>query len=603
MDELKDLFSQDFFMDMLDVFMTQFSGDVGKVKNELGKIFDGAYKDFNDFVDKALAGGTNIQFEGRMKEIHDAYEMLIKLSAEGKLSFEQMMQRPEFQTLLKGLGGGGEDTAAAKAAAKTAKELERLRESGEKLYQSLDPVRDSVSSFAQSLTELTAAGRVSAMTMMELGRKVADQLKSGQPEVAFQIANAYKAMGKEAAIAAKEIERLTRQRLSQERYDAAKAVMDKIRPEGQQAFRQMYNDLNDLRGMGFEISGDTFNALSAYYWRTYGSMADQELEKLIAHLASVGEEGKRIASYLNAHLGMKIAVSNLKAYKDDWQDVGHEIMNIGGRISSIGDKIGSESVSAIGTVIGAISSVIMAYIAMEIAAAAAAATATAAWIAILGPIGLVLAAIEAVIAIFGVFGNKGEKELKGIGKVMDEIKKKTDEWADQLTDTIVEFVKTGKFAFEEFANSVMEDLLKISMRYLIVQPIFDALGGAFAKGAIFSGGNVVPFARGGVVSRPTIFPMAKGRVGLMGERGPEAVVPLRRTADGKLGVSGTGGVVVNINDYRSNQSAPIEVNESKGLNGERVLTVTVRDAVKSMMARGEFDRDLLMNYGLRRNPA
>jgi len=89
----------------------------------------------------------------------------------------------------------------------------------------------------------------------------------------------------------------------------------------------------------------------------------------------------------------------------------------------------------------------------------------------------------------------------------------------------------------------------------------------------------------------------------MGERVPEAVVPLRRTADGKLGVSGTGGVVVNINDYRSNQSAPIEVNESKGLNGERVLTVTVRDAVKSMMARGEFDRDLLMNYGLRRNPA
>lgn len=60
---------------------------------------------------------------------------------------------------------------------------------------------------------------------------------------------------------------------------------------------------------------------------------------------------------------------------------------------------------------------------------------------------------------------------------------------------------------------------------------------AAANGAAFMGGNVIPFANGGVVSSPTTFPMARGNVGLMGEAGPEAIMPLRRGSDGKLGVA------------------------------------------------------------------
>ncbi|MFT4116537.1 phage tail length tape measure family protein [Bradyrhizobium sp.] len=62
-----------------------------------------------------------------------------------------------------------------------------------------------------------------------------------------------------------------------------------------------------------------------------------------------------------------------------------------------------------------------------------------------------------------------------------------------------------------------------------------------ARGNVFGGGNIIPFARGGVVSRPSLFPMANGGTGLMGEAGPEAVMPLRRGADGRLGVSMVGG--------------------------------------------------------------
>ncbi|MEL6225776.1 MAG: phage tail tape measure protein [Pseudomonadota bacterium] len=74
-----------------------------------------------------------------------------------------------------------------------------------------------------------------------------------------------------------------------------------------------------------------------------------------------------------------------------------------------------------------------------------------------------------------------------------------------------------------------------------------ALGGgggpfaAFAHGGVVSQGLPVPFARGGVVAAPTLFPMANGRSGLMGEAGAEAIMPLARGPDGRLGVRADGG--------------------------------------------------------------
>ncbi len=91
------------------------------------------------------------------------------------------------------------------------------------------------------------------------------------------------------------------------------------------------------------------------------------------------------------------------------------------------------------------------------------------------------------------------------------------------------------------------------------RPVTDHLGGLlanginglvsglmpFAKGAPFSQGHVMPFAKGGVVSSVTGFPM-RGGMGLMGEAGPEAIMPLARGADGRLGVRGAGGGAVSV---------------------------------------------------------
>lgn len=93
-----------------------------------------------------------------------------------------------------------------------------------------------------------------------------------------------------------------------------------------------------------------------------------------------------------------------------------------------------------------------------------------------------------------------------------------------------------------------------------VKPVTTALGGAlanginavlpFADGGSFAQGRVLPFAKGGVVSGPTPFPM-RGATGLMGEAGPEAIMPLSRGPDGRLGVEmrgqAGGGVHVTMN--------------------------------------------------------
>lgn len=109
-------------------------------------------------------------------------------------------------------------------------------------------------------------------------------------------------------------------------------------------------------------------------------------------------------------------------------------------------------------------------------------------------------------------------------------------------------------ALKTVASTIIDTIYSIAMK-----PVTNALGGfmaqglgaimggggAFAAGGAFSQGQVMPFAKGGVVSSPTLFPMRGGR-GLMGEAGPEAIMPLARGPDGRLGVQAGGGRTVNV---------------------------------------------------------
>lgn len=104
-------------------------------------------------------------------------------------------------------------------------------------------------------------------------------------------------------------------------------------------------------------------------------------------------------------------------------------------------------------------------------------------------------------------------------------------------------------ALKGVAKTIVDTVYAIAMKPLhqaaggaLAQGIGALMGGMmpFADGAAFSQGRVMPFAKGGVVSQPVSFPMRGGR-GLMGEAGPEAIMPLARGADGRLGVQAAGG--------------------------------------------------------------
>jgi hypothetical protein len=121
--------------------------------------------------------------------------------------------------------------------------------------------------------------------------------------------------------------------------------------------------------------------------------------------------------------------------------------------------------------------------------------------------------------------------------------------------SIVDGTMSVKDAFKAMASDIIKELYRIfvvkQITGMIANAIFPGSGALVtnANGNAFSNGNVVPFANGGVVGSPTTFPMAGGKTGLMGEAGPEAIMPLKRGKDGKLGVAADGGGAVTVNNY------------------------------------------------------
>lgn len=71
-------------------------------------------------------------------------------------------------------------------------------------------------------------------------------------------------------------------------------------------------------------------------------------------------------------------------------------------------------------------------------------------------------------------------------------------------------------------------------------------GVGFAKGGVIRQGLPVPFASGGIIQSPISFPLAGGRMGIAGERGAEAIMPLSRGPDGRLGIAARGASGVNV---------------------------------------------------------
>ena len=166
-------------------------------------------------------------------------------------------------------------------------------------------------------------------------------------------------------------------------------------------------------------------------------------------------------------------------------------------------------------------------------------------------------------------GDKQKSVLGGMKDALEEYRKKASDVAGQvknamgnalqgMEDALVNFVMTGKLAFSDLARSILADITRIVIRSAIISPLLGSFGikVGSANGNVFQGGEVQKYAYGGIVSKPTIFPMKNG-VGLMGEAGAEAIMPLKRGSDGKLGVTAQGGGsnVVNVSVNAGNTTA------------------------------------------------
>jgi len=181
--------------------------------------------------------------------------------------------------------------------------------------------------------------------------------------------------------------------------------------------------------------------------------------------------------------------------------------------------------------------------------------------------------------------------LQSIGTLREGISNLAQSAFKGLEDSIVSLTTTGTFNFRQFALSIVEETTRMVTRLLIIAPILQAIQGLLpgagggllgAAGKLnstvgFGAGSFTGFAKGGVINSPTLFKFANGgagNLGLMGEAGPEAIIPLRRGRDGKLGVAGGGETSVTVNvDARGTS---VEGDQSRGGQLARVVAQAVQ---------------------------
>jgi len=201
--------------------------------------------------------------------------------------------------------------------------------------------------------------------------------------------------------------------------------------------------------------------------------------------------------------------------------------------------------------------------------------------------------------------------LESAGTLASNISTLTVDTFKGLEDAIVSLTTTGTYDFKQFAASMIEEMTRMVTQLLILAPLLQWIqsllpggsilsgtnalsttklvpGGIFANGGAFANG-IQPFAAGGVINSPTLFKFANGgamNTGLMGEAGPEAIMPLKRGKDGKLGVAGASGstsVVVNVDAKGS--SVQGDSNQSEAL-GRAISSAVQAELVKQKRPGG-----------------
>jgi lambda family phage tail tape measure protein len=207
------------------------------------------------------------------------------------------------------------------------------------------------------------------------------------------------------------------------------------------------------------------------------------------------------------------------------------------------------------------------------------------------------------------FREGAQRYVESIGTMREATASLTEQGFRGLEDVIFQLTTTGAANFQAFAVSILQQTARMIIQQLVLKTIMQAIGaigggGAdrsfgtlmaginkySANGNVFAANGIVPYAMGGIVNRPTLFPFANGGsigTGLMGEAGPEAIIPLQRGANGKLGVAGGGGttnVVVNV-DASGGTAVSGDAGQAKQL-GQAITAAVQAELVKQKRPGG-----------------
>lgn len=129
---------------------------------------------------------------------------------------------------------------------------------------------------------------------------------------------------------------------------------------------------------------------------------------------------------------------------------------------------------------------------------------------------------------------------------LEQLNRLGDRFGRTMSRAFIDVAVRGK-GFGDVLRGLGQQLSRLALQAATkpLQKLIGSVVGNLASGLTGAGGpgagRVIPFAQGGVIAAPTFFPLAGGATGLAGERGAEAILPLARGPDGRLGVRTSGG--------------------------------------------------------------
>ena len=213
--------------------------------------------------------------------------------------------------------------------------------------------------------------------------------------------------------------------------------------------------------------------------------------------------------------------------------------------------------------------------------------------------------VQAAYEALEKFHRQNALAAVSIGKQLsDALKAATKDFQELqgngILGTVEGFLQASIYG-EDFGESLKklgQDIVYTTLKMLILaeltQWLQSSFGGFFSGGLSMPGLSITAHAKGGLVNKPTVFPMAHG-MGLMGEAGPEAIMPLARDSQGRLGVysSATSGkdaptVIVNV----ENQSGtPLTAQQSGVSFDEQFSRAVVNVILRDQATNGPISRN------------